>query len=370
MAKGRSQREQPDLTDLGGEAKAIVSRWIRGVASASRGGGADVGDYVSQHEWEIQVAGLNLGELRLEGLARLRVRNGEWHDLEQRHLHGLIALSIKLGSLCATRWRPNRRRGNTIDALLELHGQAVQVADEVAALLCDGRPVGALARWRTLYELSIVMRFLAGASDAAARCYKASLVAEQWRYLAEFEAYLDETDDSWGIAERQRAQIDPLRRRLRPAYERAVRTYGRSVRDSYGWAQEDLDQRRVTFKNLVEAVDGVGEPEWMDYQSATQHVHALRSSSVLTQGRSWRSQGPLFAPLPQVPQRVYVLSARTLRSANDVLAGALHGVAPELPQIAYFAEVCSMMALDVETEAFRGGASLHAGYLDAALGLL
>ncbi|WP_369075863.1 DUF5677 domain-containing protein [Nocardioides bizhenqiangii] len=171
-------------------------------------------------------------------------------------------MSVRFGALCSTRWRANRRRGHTIDVLIELHGQAMTAADDVGALLREGRFVGAAVRWRTLNEVSVIMRFLANASDHAARVYKALHLAEQWALLNDYERYSDALTGrpAASPAGVSASDISRARERLRAPYDAALSRYGPAIGKRYGWAQGDLNRRRVTFDDLVGEAIGYGAP--------------------------------------------------------------------------------------------------------------
>ncbi len=328
-------------------------------------------EFVDFREGEIQEDGLRLGELKLEGLLRLQRENHDWHRLELLHLVALTAMSTKFNTLCATRWRRNRRRGNTVDVLLELHSQALGVTDDVLALLMEGRFAGALARWRTLYELSVVCEFLSSASDLASRMYKASHVAERWKHLSDYETYLRALpDDGWTDVDVELLRLDAARKRIKPKYDALLEQYGTAITRNYGWALPDMDSKSTTFRELVGVTLGFGDSGWMQYANASRHVHGVRTSSMLTLSRATGPTGPRFAPAPQVAERTYVHTARTMQRINDVLARTLADVTPEAPQIQFFSEVCALVALDVQTEAHRGGSELSPGYLDQSFGLL
>ena len=59
----------------------------------------------------------------------------------------------------------------TLTALRYLNGRALQVANEILVLMRNGYADGAYARFRTLYEISIILNFIASHGDGIAKEY-------------------------------------------------------------------------------------------------------------------------------------------------------------------------------------------------------
>lgn len=141
------------------------------------------------------------------------------------------------------------------DALLEaqtrLQARAYRTACEVRALLLSGNPDGALARWRTIHEVLVVMRFLQQHGTQTAERfleYDKIQTAENWdRY--------EQLPPEWQIL-----PVSP-EEGVEARAERAtiVKKYGPSFQNENGWACAALgltkEKSRVSFARLEEEVE-------------------------------------------------------------------------------------------------------------------
>lgn len=121
-------------------------------------------------------------------------------------------------------------------AIVSIGTRALKVGYECHALLKCGFAVGALARWRTLSELSVVARVLAlGNRHTAARFNQ-----HRWIMLARDRDHV-EGFDQWNPPN---PSPELMRKRL-------VKRYGTAYSGRYGWAAE-LSKRKL----------GVRSPQW------------------------------------------------------------------------------------------------------------
>ncbi|MFN8624101.1 MAG: DUF5677 domain-containing protein [Chloroflexota bacterium] len=122
-------------------------------------------------------------------------------------------------------------------ALALLHRRALLVTSEVRALLRSGHASGALARWRTLYEVSVVAMFLQEHDDETAGRYLAHEAVQRANDLrglmAAGDAFASSLPD-----EDQIREIFAEEKRLR-------RLYGKAFAQPYGWARNAFDKRKV-----------------------------------------------------------------------------------------------------------------------------
>jgi hypothetical protein len=157
------------------------------------------------------------------------------------------------------------------DALYEaqtrLQARAYRTACEVRALLGSGNPDGALARWRTMHEILVVMRFLQKhGAETAERFLKYDLV---------------QTAKNWGQYERLPVewQILPVApeegEQARAERAKVVQAYEPSFENENGWAAHALGltgaKSRVTFAQLEENVEL--ERFRLYYNVAGNHIH-------------------------------------------------------------------------------------------------
>lgn len=143
------------------------------------------------------------------------------------------------------------RKDALFEAQTRLQARAYRTACEVRALLLSGNPDGGLARWRTIHEVLVVMRFLEqhGAETAERFLeYDKVQTAENWdRYdqLPPEWRILPVNPEEGGEARAERAAI--------------VTKYGPSFQNENGWACAPLgltkQKSRVSFSRLEEVVE-------------------------------------------------------------------------------------------------------------------
>ena len=126
--------------------------------------------------------------------------------------------------------------GQMTEALTRLHGRACQITYEVVSLLRAGHADGAMARWRTLHEVSAVARFVVAKRADIGTRYLAHDVIESRKAARGFQA----------MAARFRHK--PLSQReldrINQAAGTSVAKYGPEFDEEYGWAAHALNNRR------------------------------------------------------------------------------------------------------------------------------
>ena len=128
----------------------------------------------------------------------------------------------------------------------------------------NGFADGAMARWRTIYEIGVVATVISAGGDELAQRYMA-------HEAVELKLALDEYDRC-----HQALGFKPMslkeRRRVERAFKAAVNTHGPEFGKPYGWAAQHLGLKRVTFKELEDAADRSEMRSY--YKMASYNVHA------------------------------------------------------------------------------------------------
>lgn len=151
------------------------------------------------------------------------------------------------------------------DALAALHCRGCRTAREIVCLLKAGYADGALARWRSLHELAVTAFFLVEhrSGDTPER-YLAHVVVERWRAAKEYQEHCNVLGyDPYSAAEFSQMEKDS---------EAAIKKYGASFKDDYGWAAEALAPVRATFTQIERSLK---LSHWRPhFRLACQSVHA------------------------------------------------------------------------------------------------
>lgn len=148
--------------------------------------------------------------------------------------------------------------------LVRLHVRACQVVDEIVCLLENGFADGAMARWRTLHEISVIAALIADGDEETAERYILHDAVEVKRQADDF----DETQVPLGFP--------PIGKRERQAIERnynaAVQRFGQTFVHPYGWASKRLNHKKPTFKELQRAAGRASLSRY--YKVASFNIHA------------------------------------------------------------------------------------------------
>jgi Family of unknown function (DUF5677) len=101
----------------------------------------------------------------------------------------LITICVELGTDINSILRNASDSHNTYryDVLTRLHARACQISDEVLWMLAGGFADGAMARWRTLHEVAVVLLLIASGPEELAERYKLHEIVESRRAALEYE---------------------------------------------------------------------------------------------------------------------------------------------------------------------------------------
>lgn len=180
------------------------------------------------------------------------------------------------------------------DVLLSLHARACLTAHEVRTLLDNGLASGALARARTLHELSVIMGFIAmtareqDSDDIAQRFLDHSEVVH-YRDAVEYQKNAEVTGEE-PLTDGEMEELVDRMAELRAKY---ARPFFKS-RAGYEWAGEATGKESPTFRDL-EDLHGLSH-ERSNYRWASHFVHADARGMILNiherQGITYRNAGP------------------------------------------------------------------------------
>lgn len=193
---------------------------------------------------------------------RLEQRWGKALDAYRR----LHTAALDVGGAAHGRRRRSRSIKNLhrADVLIRLHARACQVASEILVLMEAGFADGAMARWRTLHEIAVVMNLVHEHDDDLAKRYLVHEVVEAKRALDLYRAaHVD-----LGYAPPDEVEAA----RTEEAYGLAIAEFGKAFGTSYGWAAHHLKTPQPTFADLEKAAGRFRMRSY--YKMASQPVHA------------------------------------------------------------------------------------------------
>ncbi|WP_436932666.1 DUF5677 domain-containing protein [Halosimplex halobium] len=121
------------------------------------------------------------------------------------------------------------------DALMRLHVRALRVSREVVGLLRAGYPDGAMARWRTLYEIAAVATIIADkGEEAGERFLKFKTAKDLFRVKNDHEEYMD----ALGFESVDEETVEKLEERT----EELTEQFGEDFDEYNGWAVDFVDR--------------------------------------------------------------------------------------------------------------------------------
>jgi hypothetical protein len=166
--------------------------------------------------------------------------------------------------------RTRSKRNAVLNSVLScLHVRACQISAEIMALIENGYADGAMARWRTLHEVTVVAIVLNDGGDELAQRYLDYEVVEAKRALDEYQScagLIGYRPFSAREAKKIQSNFDAMMQKY------AGGKYGKTFGKSYGWAAEHLDSKAPDFRRLETAA---GRSEMRShYKMASNNVHA------------------------------------------------------------------------------------------------
>ncbi len=202
-------------------------------------------------------------------------------------LDSLIAMCMEIGSEINAEYRsskkysPSTRRNITI----KLHTRAVQIANEVSCLLKGGLADGAMARWRSLHETTVILAFLGRHDDALSSRFVDFQAITRLKAATEY----NEHHGSLGFESFDQSTLAQFQKERDAMLEK----YGQQFKSENGWAADVLKQKRVTFKDIENFVDmSYLRPQ---YGFASKNVHSGVDSIGFKLALSMSSQETLLA---------------------------------------------------------------------------
>lgn len=222
-----------------------------------------------------------------------------------------------------THWLRSRATSSDrelVEALLRLHARACQIAGEIETLLRAGFSDGALARWRTLHEVSIIALFLQQQGNAVAKRYIDHLAVDAYDTAQKFVVASADSRINW-ISD---WEMEALRRDV----EQQKDQYGKDFGCQYGWASEALGLSRPDFFQIEKAVQFDQLRPYYKVASNTVHAGpggAFQNSGQLGGASSALLAGPSNAGLSDAG-RLTAMSLTHVSSALMLLQTVLDGV--------------------------------------------
>jgi hypothetical protein len=168
-------------------------------------------------------------------------------------------------------------------ALLRLHARGCQVGAEILTLLNSGFADGAHARWRTLYEITIVAWFISEKGDNVAERYILHDTIESYKAMNVYQKCYERL----GYNPCNEEEITEVKTAVQELCER----FGSDFKENYGWASEALHLKKPRFLDIENATNF---DHWRaHYKLASHNIHAEPKGIVFKLGMPLKTPGKI-----------------------------------------------------------------------------
>lgn len=179
-------------------------------------------------------------------------------------LRFLITFSQEMGNEINSSGRKSADAPLSVGVLTRLHARGCQIAEEVVCLLESGFADGAMARWRTLHEISAVAALIGEHGEELAERYAEHDAIECARAARQYQKYHARLGVE-AIAAEELQEIEGLEKALKEKH-------GKEFGSPNGWAAKHLGIAEPKIDQLIAAARTDHMLPY--YKIASHHVHA------------------------------------------------------------------------------------------------
>lgn len=197
-----------------------------------------------------------------------------------------ISFNLEYGVIVSGSYQGRNEIDVKFDTLLRLHTRSCRIASEILELLKGGFADGAMARWRSLHEISVISSFLEKGTAELCQRYLDHYYIENYHELMEYqknceklgyEPFSDEdVEESKKLVEAQREK------------------YGTDFMKLYGWIGDALPKKKRNFAGIEENVEFNFMRSF--YKMANNSVHSGAKGFIYTLGQYDDNQVMLAGP--------------------------------------------------------------------------
>ncbi len=218
--------------------------------------------------------------------------------------------------------------------LFRIQSRACQIATEIQTLLRYGYPDGAIARWRTLHEMSVIFLVLVDQPIELTEMFTDYEVIEKLRRAKDFEEQRDKL--GWPPIEKEQLE------RLIEFKNNVTIKYGKEFLRSYGWTLNLLPKGKRNFKELEKLV----HLDYMRpfYSWSNDNVHSGAGGLISRLGQIERGKtsylgfaGPSFYGLADPAQftttSLYSITSRILDLHDDLESQIINSLLDDINSV-------------------------------------
>ena len=154
-----------------------------------------------------------------------------------------------------------------LDMIAGLHGKGCVTATEILVLLRSGLADGALARWRSLYEIETISAFVAAQGPSTAERYRDHAAIKNWEAINSIAAFANVGNEILDHFKQQRDEV--------------VQKYGTKFKYEHGWAADVVSLEKRNGPNRGDLEKAVGKENRSPlYKVASYQVHPMANAVI------------------------------------------------------------------------------------------
>ena len=132
------------------------------------------------------------------------------------------------------------------EALIRISAQACLTAYEIYYLCLNGYAEGALTRWRSLHEMSVIMNYLQNNDEELSERFFDHTLVNDFKSLEIF----NQKSERIGFEKITGSERDEVISN----FKKILQKYGENYKMDYGWASKINKKNKLTFKDIEDAV--------------------------------------------------------------------------------------------------------------------
>lgn len=219
-----------------------------------------------------------------EDISKFKKRLNKTWKSAINQLEVFISFNLEYGVIVSDSYRQKNPNDIKFETLLRLHARSCQIACEILELIRAGFADGAMARWRSLYEISVLANFLEKGTEELCQRYLDYYFIENHYETLEYQ----KNHERLGYEPLLEEEIEESKNLDEAQKEK----YGNDFGKLYGWVGDALPKRKWNFAGIEETI----EFKYMRsfYKMANNSVHSGAKGFIYTLGQ-YDSNGVMLA---------------------------------------------------------------------------
>ena len=197
-----------------------------------------------------------------------------------------VSFNLEFGITISKSYRKNKKDDIKFETLLKLHARTCQISLEILELMKGGFADGAMARWRTLYEISVLSHFLVDKPIELIQKYVDYYFVENYYELIEYQKNCEQLGYELFSQEKVIEAENIITEQKKK--------YGNTFVKPYGWAYDYLPKNRRNFAGLEE-ITGFKQLRSI-YKMANNNVHSGAKGFIYKLGTVNQNEVMLAGP--------------------------------------------------------------------------